>query len=189
MIFPVHSDLAGMQDERLTFFSLRDAFRPWCLWVRPCVFTFYNVYPRQKVSKKGFFLVQLITLASPGQSRLTAARPSRCHPEEAFLTKDPVGAGRVYQNRPEIRTLSRVRDIRFAGTSSGHFAATSPPCGARKLLRAYASPCSFRPLRKKGHRFFCHRQRDGSFPRARGRLLDAKTPCPGQGVLTFYSTA
>ena len=39
-----------------------------------------------------------------------------------------------------------------------------PPCGARKTLRAYAFPRVFRPLRKKSPRFFCHRQREDSFP-------------------------
>ena len=46
-----------------------------------------------------------------------------------------------------------------------------PPCGTRKLLRAYADPCSFRPLRKRSPRFFCHRQREGFFPPCAGKAL------------------
>ena len=41
---------------------------------------------------------------------------------------------------------------------------TDPPCGARKALRAYAGPRVFRPLRKRGTAFFCHRQRQRPFP-------------------------
>ena len=43
-------------------------------------------------------------------------------------------------------------------------AATVPPCGARKTLRAFADPCVFRPLRKKRAPFISHRQRERAFP-------------------------
>ena len=39
-----------------------------------------------------------------------------------------------------------------------------PPCGALKMLRAYADPRIFRPLRKKKASFFCRRQRMPPFP-------------------------
>ncbi len=39
----------------------------------------------------------------------------------------------------------------------------SPPCGARRMLRAHAFPCILRPLRKMQACFFCHRQRKLAF--------------------------
>ncbi len=44
-----------------------------------------------------------------------------------------------------------------------------PPCGARKMLRAYAIPCIFRPLRKFRAPFFRRRRREPAIP-----------PSPGQ---------
>ena len=38
------------------------------------------------------------------------------------------------------------------------------PCGARKMLQAYAYLCIFRPLRKLRPRFFCHWQREAAIP-------------------------
>ena len=86
--------------------------------------------------------------------------------ETAAATPKPPGGG----GKGAVRICPGMRyGFLTLETSSGHCAATCPPCGARKLLRAYAFPCSFRPLRKKSPRFLCHRQREGSFPRARGR--------------------
>ena len=48
--------------------------------------------------------------------------------------------------------------------------ATCPPCGARKMLRAYADPCIFRPLQILRVPFFRRRQRELAIHRARGRL-------------------
>ena len=39
-----------------------------------------------------------------------------------------------------------------------------PPCGARKMLRAYADPCIFRLLRKLLLPFLCRRQREAVIP-------------------------
>ena len=50
--------------------------------------------------------------------------------------------------------------------------ATCPLCGARKMLRAYAGPCSFRPLRKKRTALFCHWQRQNKAVRF--------SPCAGK---------
>ena len=55
-----------------------------------------------------------------------------------------------------------------------------PPCGTRKMLRAYADPCIFRPLRKRSPRFFCHRQREGFFPPCAGKALTCVPPEAGQ---------
>ena len=48
-----------------------------------------------------------------------------------------------------------------------------PPCGARKMLRAYADPCIFRPLRKLRFPFFRHRRREPAIP-----------PCAGKAPLS-----
>ena len=42
--------------------------------------------------------------------------------------------------------------------------ATYPPCGARKMLQAYAFLCIFRPLRKRSPRFIRPWRREDSFP-------------------------
>ena len=61
------------------------------------------------------------------------------------------------------------------------FATPPPPCGARKTHRAYADPRVFRPLRKKHHRFFCPRQRDGAFPPSRGEAsMRCNSPSRGR---------
>ena len=97
-------------------------------------------------------------------------------------------SAQAYGTRKCERTVSR-RKIRCAGPHPA-LRATCPPCGARKMLRAYVFPCIFRPLRKKRHRFICHWQRDGAFPRARGRHWRTQpggelTPVRGAGILRF----
>ena len=60
--------------------------------------------------------------------------------------------------------------IRLAGTSS-----TAYPQGTQSgppvHLAVPENPCSFRPLRKRSPRFFCHRQREGFFPPCAGKAL------------------
>ncbi len=49
----------------------------------------------------------------------------------------------------------------------------APPCGARKMLRAYAYPPVFRPLRKLRLCLICHRQRKAALPPCRNCRLRA----------------
>ena len=117
---------------------------------------------------------------SPSQAPVTA--PFRQGGHCGLLKRRPVCAGR--RGRHPSSAGHPQDDMAGSGTIRGiapygrgkdgrpHPAlrATCPPCGARKTVRAYADPPVFRPLRKKSPRFFCRRQREGSFPRARGRL-------------------
>ena len=123
---------------------------------------------------------------SPSQAPVTA--PFRQGGHCGLLKRRPVCAGR--RGRHPSSAGHPQDDMAGSGTIRGiapygrgkdgrpHPAlrATCPPCGARKTVRAYADPPVFRPLRKKSPRFFCHRQREGSFPRARGRLEAGEAP-------------
>ena len=64
--------------------------------------------------------------------------------------------------QPAVR-LALLRPLP-SSASRGKAAATVPPCGARKTLRAFADPCVFRPLRNFRLRFICHWQREAGIP-------------------------
>ena len=49
--------------------------------------------------------------------------------------------------------------------------ATYPPCGARKMLQAYAFLCIFRPLRKRSPRFIRPWRREDSFSPCAGKAF------------------
>ena len=61
----------------------------------------------------------------------------------------PLGEGRRRQGARGLHPALRV---------------TYPPCGARKMLQAYAFHCIFRPLRKRSPRFIRPWRREDSFP-------------------------
>ena len=50
------------------------------------------------------------------------------------------------------------------------------PCGARRMLRAYADPCILRPLRKLRAYCFCHRQRKLAIPPACADMIRTLSP-------------
>ena len=52
----------------------------------------------------------------------------------------------------------------------------NPPCGARRMLRAYADPCILRPLRKLRAYCFCHRQRKLAIPPTCADMIRTLSP-------------
>ena len=63
-----------------------------------------------------------------------------------------------------------------------------PLCGARKMLRAYADPCIFRPLQKSLASFIRHRRRKPVIPKALllfGFAIPARTTLPPSGGFSF----
>ena len=74
------------------------------------------------------------------------------------------------------------RPLQEPGTSSTA-SGPCPPCGARKMLRAYAFPCIFRPLRKRSPRFIRHWRRQPAIPPAEGRLGATPRGQSPRGVL------
>ena len=52
----------------------------------------------------------------------------------------------------------------------------NPPCGARRMLRAYADPCILRPLRKLRAFFFCHRHRKLAIPPTCADMIRTLSP-------------
>ena len=74
----------------------------------------------------------------------------------------------------------------------------TPPCGARKTLRAYADPCVFRPLRIFLACFICHRQRKPAIPKRKTPAISLplcatptalRTPCRNCRSRACFATA
>ena len=97
---------------------------------------------------------------------------ARCRFAPCFLLPGDGGNGLPRAaNGPRNDSAKRCGDL-IHRIPAGHAERSPyPPCGARNTLRAYAFPRVFRPLRKKSPRFFCHRQREDSFPPCSGEAL------------------
>ena len=69
----------------------------------------------------------------------------------------------------------------------------TPPCGARKTVRAYATPPVFRPLRKLRLCFLCHRQHKAEIPPACADMIripaERQKRRPPMGVFFFGAPA
>ena len=80
------------------------------------------------------------------------------------LLVSAVGARPWAPRRPDSASLDPASLDPLRHPACVRRAATPPPCGARKMLRAYAIPCVFRPLRKFRAPFFRHRRREPAIP-------------------------
>ena len=85
------------------------------------------------------------------KAAISAAAPQGELPHSGKRGHPGVLAGRR-EAGPGMANAARWRDFVFC-----------PPCGARKMLRAYAFPCIFRPLRKRHQPFIRHWRRAGAF--------------------------
>ena len=73
-----------------------------------------------------------------------------------------------------------------------HWLTHDPPCGARRMLRAYADPCILRPLRKLRANFFCQRQRKLAIPPACAdmiRICPQRKKADTQMGICFFGAA
>jgi hypothetical protein len=59
-------------------------------------------------------------------------------------------------------------------SATGSGIARSPPCGARRIVRAYADPPILRPLQKSRNAFICHRQRHCAIPRCGAKMKNGR---------------
>ncbi|MBR3429212.1 MAG: hypothetical protein IKG87_03845 [Clostridia bacterium] len=63
---------------------------------------------------------------------------------------------------------------RRAGRPAGSRRRPDPPCGARRIVRAYADPPILRPLQKSRNAFICHRQRHCAIPRCGAKMKNGR---------------
>ena len=104
------------------------------------------VVTRQNIEIEGAEVVH-----STEEALAAAARQPRCL---------VIGGASVY--RQFFPWLDKIYLTKIDLTPTSDSART--PCGARKMLRAYADPRIFRPLRKASARFIRHRRREPRFP-------------------------
>ena len=111
--------------------------------------------PKERYQRKRHQGGELRPCAAGGRrskAAISAAAPQGELPRSGKRRHPGVLAGRR-EAGPGMANAARWRDFVFC-----------PPCGARKMLRAYAFPCIFRPLRKRHQPFIRHWRRAGAFP-------------------------